>query len=223
MISKKVLQRSHELILKNTKVRTKDIVPELSLHLLDKSCPWYYQTEVPELEYDPFWSVFWPGGQVLSKFVLDNSNVVRNKNVMDIGCGCGALGIAAKKAGAKSVLCNDIDQMALAAVELNFKLNRMESPKLSTEDLLCRSSKIQPKNSSIFLGDMFYDEAMAKKIVTWCLKNEQNRNDIFIGDPGRWGLDFIMDCITKVAEYDINDDDCDEFRTAAVFRFSSTG
>ena len=221
MASKRALQKSYELILQNTKVRTKNLVPELSLYLLDKSCPWYYQKEVPELEHDPFWSVFWPGGQVLSRFIFDNENVVKNRDVMDIGCGCGALGIAATRAGAKSVMCNDIDELAIAAVQLNFKLNKLEPPILSAEDLLQSSSQIQAENTTIFLGDMFYDEVMAGKILSWCLKNNQIENDVFIGDPGRWGLDFIKDHITKVAEYDISDEDCDEFRTASVFQFIS--
>ena len=219
LMTKKLLQRSYELILKNTKVGTKCLVPELQLHLLDKSCPWYHKTEVPELKYDPFWSVFWPGGQVLSRFVFDNKTVVKDKMVMDIGCGCGALGIAAKKAGATTVLCNDIDRVAMAAVQLNFQLNKLKPPILSVEDILSSSCTIQDQNTAIFLGDMFYDEAMAKKIVAWCCRNSRTGNDIFIGDPGRWGLDFIRDHISKVAEYDIHDDDCGEYRAASVFRF----
>jgi predicted nicotinamide N-methyase len=138
---------------------------------------------------------------------------------MDIGCGCGALALASRKAEAKSVLCNDIDHIAMAAVLLNFKLNQLEPPELSVDNLIGRSHTNQPRNASIFLGDMFYDEKMAEKILSWCLANCQIDNEIFIGDPGRWGLEFIKDYITQVAEYDIMDDDCGEFRSACVFKF----
>ena len=221
MSSTRILRKSYDLILKNTKIRNKNLVPEVYLHLLDTTCPWYYRKEIPELENDPFWSVFWPGGQVLSRFILDNKEVVKCKNVLDFGCGCGALGIAAKKVGAKSVVCNDIDQLAMAAVELNFKLNKLDPPFLLTDDLLKPSSLSKLEKTSIFMGDMFYDEVMAKKILAWCKRSCQSKNTIYIGDPGRWGLDFIRDSITKVEEYEIIDEDCDEYRTAAVFQFQS--
>ena len=43
--------------------------------------------------------------------------------VLDLGCGCGAQGIAALKSGFKTpVTFNDIDPDASEAVSLNFKL-----------------------------------------------------------------------------------------------------
>ena len=218
-ITTRILRKSCDLILQNTKIRRKALVPEVYLHLIDETCPWYFRKEIAKLEFDPFWSVFWPGGQVLSRYVLDNKEVVDNKHVLDFGCGCGALGIAAQLAGAKSVVCNDIDQLAMAAVELNFKLNKLDPPFLLTDDLLTDFSSRKLEKTSIFMGDMFYDEVMAKKILSWCKENCKSRNDIYIGDPGRWGLDFIRHSIVQVAEYEINDEDCDEFRTAAVFQF----
>jgi predicted nicotinamide N-methyase len=53
------------------KITTAQLVPELKLHLLtpqDKL--WndeWKNHEVPE----PFWAIFWPGGQVLSRFIFD--------------------------------------------------------------------------------------------------------------------------------------------------------
>ena len=53
------------------KITTSQLVPELKLHLLtpqDKL--WndeWKNLEVPE----PFWAIFWPGGQVLSRFIFD--------------------------------------------------------------------------------------------------------------------------------------------------------
>ena len=48
--------------------------------------------------------------------------------VLDLGCGCGAQGIAALKSGSKTpVTFNDIDPDALEAVSLNFKANGIDS------------------------------------------------------------------------------------------------
>lgn len=210
------------IVNENTKIRQKTLVPEIKLHLLDKTCPWYYKTHVPELVNDPFWSVFWPGGQALSRFILDDVSIVKKRSAIDLGCGCGATGIAAARSGASTVLCNDIDECAIEAVKLNFQLNNLNCPLLSTENLLNSNDQHFHENSVIFLGDMFYDEIIAQKIVSWCLRNICYGNDIFIGDPGRWGLDFIRDYILQVAEYGIDDEDCDEYKTVAVYQFQGS-
>lgn len=59
---------------------------------------------------DPFWGFYWPGGQAVSRFIEENPGVVKGKEVLDIGSGCGASAIAAVKAGAKKTIANDIDE-----------------------------------------------------------------------------------------------------------------
>lgn len=43
------------------------------------------------------------------RYILDNGEIVKNRQILDIGCGCGAGAIAAAKMNAKAVLANDID------------------------------------------------------------------------------------------------------------------
>jgi predicted nicotinamide N-methyase len=45
---------------------------------------------------------------------------------LDFGCGSGLVGIAAAKAGAKSVLCCDTDPLALIASQLNAERNHVD-------------------------------------------------------------------------------------------------
>ena len=80
------------------KTRTK-LVPEMELRLLTSSHKLWNE---PLNNFDsisnentiiePFWSIFWPGGQVLSRYILD-SKCVENQKILDLGCGCGAQGI----------------------------------------------------------------------------------------------------------------------------------
>ena len=211
------------LIKSNTTPLTKPLVPELSLHLISKSSPWYYQTHVPQLAHDPFWTVFWPGGQSLARFVFDNGTVVRNKTVLDIGCGCGATSIACQMKHSHKVISNDIDLMALAATAINAELNHLYHPMLSNLDLIDGNQSLQSlpieQVDVVFLGDMFYDEEFAKKVFEWCKRMIRNGSEIYIGDPGRWGLDLIRPFISNVAQYDIDDVDNREFSTVNVFKF----
>ena len=109
------------------------MTPELKLYLLTEDCPLYHgKYEVnhadDELKFfkDPFWSIYWPGGQALTRFIIDEGpKIIKNLRskkihvnkeenavvkVLDIGSGCGASAIAARMAGADEVLANDIDE-----------------------------------------------------------------------------------------------------------------
>ena len=71
------------------------LVPEISLRLLTPSHELWHKPVFQEDEHlEPFWSIFWPGGQVLTRFIFD-SKILEGKRVLDLGCGCGAQGIFA--------------------------------------------------------------------------------------------------------------------------------
>ena len=71
------------------------LVPEISLRLLTPSHEFWHKPVFQEDEnFEPFWSIFWPGGQVLTRFILD-SNILEGQRVLDLGCGCGAQGMFA--------------------------------------------------------------------------------------------------------------------------------
>ena len=71
----------------------------------------------------PYWVFAWASGQVLAQYILQQPQMVRNKVVMDFGAGSGIVGIAAKMAGAKRVICCDIDSVSLTSCQANAQLN----------------------------------------------------------------------------------------------------
>jgi hypothetical protein len=84
---------SNKLTLSNLEICSSDLVPELKLHLLTPSHKlWHEQSNFTEAEVsdEPFWAIFWPGGQVLTRFLLDNFADFDGQRVLDLGCGCGA-------------------------------------------------------------------------------------------------------------------------------------
>ncbi|MBR2989000.1 MAG: 50S ribosomal protein L11 methyltransferase [Clostridia bacterium] len=52
---------------------------------------------------------------------------IKDKKVLDMGCGSGILGITAGKIGAESVVLSDIDPLAIEASEYNAKLNGVQN------------------------------------------------------------------------------------------------
>ena len=53
-----------------------------------------------------------------------------------------------------------------------------------------------------------------------CIIHYKAGHDIYIGDPGRFGFEVIKKYVTNIATYEINDEECHEFKTASVFKFS---
>ncbi|XP_077374154.1 electron transfer flavoprotein beta subunit lysine methyltransferase [Festucalex cinctus] len=164
-------------------VEDHNLTPEIKLRLFTPKCRFWF--ERPELWPfdDPYWAIYWPGGQALSRYLLDNPGVCLGKSVLDLGSGCGASAIAAKLCGANRVVANDIDSVATLATCMNFELNGLESPVCVTENMIGSD----PGNFDlILLGDMFYDEALAHNLHAWlqhCIK--AHNSQVLIGDPGR--------------------------------------
>ncbi|XP_055387067.1 electron transfer flavoprotein beta subunit lysine methyltransferase-like [Condylostylus longicornis] len=173
-----------EKILNNTEITNTHLTPEISLRLITPNCKIYHEPVILQkdrvFENDPFWGFYWPGGQALSRFILDNPLMVKSKRVLDIGSGSGACSIAAMISGAKSCIANDIDKIAEIAIELNAELNNVKL-RSCTKNIIGKECDADV----ILLGDIFYDEDIACLIVPWLFHLRTLKKKIFIGDPGR--------------------------------------
>ncbi len=131
------------------------LVPDIRLHLA-RDARDIFVTAEDLLDggrgSQPYWAFAWPGGQGLARYILDNPALVAGKRVLDLGAGSGLGAIAAMKAGAHSVLCSDIDPMAVAACDLNAATNDVQLD-VTTADLL----GLKPEADVILIGDLVYD------------------------------------------------------------------
>lgn len=170
-------------ILANTAVLAPPHVPEIRLHLADEAHDLWHRTE-EELGQiglpPPFWAFAWAGGQGLARYVLDNPELVAGKRVLDFASGSGLVGIAAKLAGARQVLCVDVDPYACAAATLNADLNSVR-----IEPVKAQITGQTPDADLILAGDVFYDRALAIDMLPWFEACAQSGIDIYVGDPGR--------------------------------------
>ncbi|XP_010952415.1 electron transfer flavoprotein beta subunit lysine methyltransferase [Camelus ferus] len=186
----------------NTEVTSSgSLTPEIQLRLLTPRCKFWWERADLWPHSDPYWAIYWPGGQALSRYLLDNPGVVRGKSVLDVGSGCGATAIAAKMSGALRILANDIDPIAGMAITLNCELNRLNPFPILTKNILDLK---QGKWDLVVLGDMFYDEDLADSLHQW-LKNcfRAQRTRVLIGDPRRpqFSGHGIQRQLHKVVEY----------------------
>lgn len=211
---------TESLIQQYTVVSRDHLTPEISLHLITPSSPlWSSKPEETPFE-DPFWAFYWPGGQAVSRYILDNPEVVSGKKVLDVGSGSGACAISAAMNGAALVTANDIDSTAGVAMQLNAKLNNVDIS-INTSDLIGSSCECW---DCVLCGDMFYDAEFARKLLPWLKALSAQGKTVVVGDPGRQALREIQsNCLECMAEYVLPEKSCLEnrgFKSACVWKLN---
>ena len=207
-------------ILANTALLKVPLVPEISLHLAHEAVPLWQKTEEELGEMGlppPFWAFAWAGGQALARHVLDASECVRGKQVIDLASGSGVVAIAAMKAGASHVLAADIDAFAMAAIGLNASANSC-AVSTTIENLL---ETAPPATDTILVGDLFYEKSLATNCFNWLYEAKLKDIEVLIGDPGRSYLPKHK--LIKVAEYNVpvtRDLEDVEIKRTAVWRLA---
>jgi predicted nicotinamide N-methyase len=175
-----------EFIRSATRLTTVPLVPELSLYLASDIYLLWEQTEAAlgrsELP-PPFWSVAWPGGQALARYVLDHRDLVAGRTVLDYGSGSGLVALAAAKAGAAIVTAVEPDALARAAIALNATANSLPVPALVGDVL---ASDQAP--DVVVAGDVWYDQQLAELVSGYL--GTAGRDGVIvriadIGDAGR--------------------------------------
>lgn len=190
-----------EFIAANTRIGRPPLTPEIALHLASDATPLWHATAARLADTGiepPFWAFAWPGGQALARYLLDKPQTAAGRRVLDIATGSGLVAIAAAMAGAAAVTANDNDPLALAAVELNAKINGVTLTP-SVDDLTLRSPAA--KWDLVLAGDVFYDREMSAKFDPWLRDLAAAGALVLIGDPGRTYLP--AEGLERMADYDV--------------------
>jgi predicted nicotinamide N-methyase len=138
--------------------------PEIRLSLADEATTLWEKTEENLGEMGlppPFWAFAWAGGQALARYILDHPEIARGKRVLDFASGSGLVAIAAALAGAAHVEASEIDEFALAAIELNAAANGVA--------IAPRVGDIVGEDDGwgvVLAGDVSYERDMAARVTT---------------------------------------------------------
>jgi predicted nicotinamide N-methyase len=194
-------QGRRDFIVANTRLQRPPHTPEIRLHLADEITPIWKLTEEALEEIGlppPFWAFAWAGGQALARYLIDTPGTVAGKSVIDFASGSGLVGIAAMLAGARDVLCADIDAYCEAAVALNAQANGVACG-FTAEDLLDAPAPAWAQ--VIAAGDICYEKPLAERVLAWLAAARAAGATVLIGDPGR--SYFPRSGLTKLAEYQV--------------------
>jgi predicted nicotinamide N-methyase len=169
---------------RNTAIAAPPLVPEIRLHLATELTPIWQATEESLAKAGlppPFWAFAWAGGQALARYLLDNPELVRGREVLDVGSGSGIVAIAAAKAGAARVVAAEIDHFGAAAIALNTQLNGA-TVAVETRDLLDRAAAGW---AVALAGDICYEEPMSSRAMALLRRIAARGRVALLGDPGR--------------------------------------
>ncbi|MEO1935413.1 MAG: 50S ribosomal protein L11 methyltransferase [Myxococcales bacterium] len=156
-------------------MRRPPLIPEFQLWLLgddvdlESGC-----AELTEGEVPPYWAFCWGAGQALARFVLDHSERVRGKRILDLGTGSGVVALAAARAGAKEVIALDLDPVSRQAVELNAVANDLE---------VVTASAVPQEWDLMLAADVLYETGLRD----WVLNVARVTAPILLADPERTG------------------------------------
>ncbi|WCN79856.1 50S ribosomal protein L11 methyltransferase [Micromonospora sp. LH3U1] len=174
-------------------------VPEVRLYLAEDAIVWWARMEAAAGHPlpAPYWASAWAGGQALARHILDHPELAAGRRVLDLAAGSGLVAIAAALAGAAEVIANDIDPYAVAAVTLNARANQVAVDAFG-DDLLDRTDA---EADLVVAGDVFYDRAMADRMLPYLQRAAAGGAEVLVGDPGRGHLP--ADRLTVLADYPV--------------------
>jgi predicted nicotinamide N-methyase len=130
----------------------------------------------------PFWAIAWPAAIVLARHLLKNGNLVKNKTVLDIGCGSGVACIAAARGGASRIIANDIDPAALIIAKRNFAANRV-AVEICNRNLANETDDIAA--DLLLVSDLFYHRSSSESLLAYLHRAQKRGSTVLIADSNR--------------------------------------
>jgi predicted nicotinamide N-methyase len=183
-----------DFVLANTTLTPVPLVPEVVLHSAAEAMDLW---ELTDHDQPPFWAFPWAGGQALARHLLDRPSLVRDRKVFDLASGSGLVAIAAALAGADAVTANDIDPLALAAVELNAAANGVAVRTVPGDQLDSDAHGADV----VLAGDVFYDAEITALVLPFLTRAAARGALVLLGDPDRAHLP--RDRFTAQARYEV--------------------
>ncbi len=156
---------------------------------LDEAIDLLCDSITPEDQLDPFaedlcpyFGILWPSALGLSQFLGSPPELVRNKTVLELGCGLGLPSLVASHLGG-SVLATDFHP----DVEEYFLRNcRHSSVECKYQRLNWREDLEEVQKFDVVIGsDVLYESRHPKEVALGLMKFVNEKGTIILSDPGR--------------------------------------
>ncbi|MGH2476902.1 MAG: class I SAM-dependent methyltransferase [Candidatus Limnocylindrales bacterium] len=196
------------------------LLPEIELRLGGASMPLWEAAALADTRPavpPPYWAWPWAGGQALARYVLDHRGLVRDRTVVDIGCGGGVVAIAAALAGARRVTAIDIEPFAIEATTLNAMANGVTLEAIEADPIDSDDGW-----DVVLVGDLWYEQTLAERMAPWLRALAARGATVITGDLGRAHLptDGLLELARSVVATPVDLEDVTE-KTVRVLQIEA--
>lgn len=146
----------------------------------------------------PYFGVLWPAAEAISLYLNEHPELIKNKNVLELGCGLGLPSLVASHLGGK-VLATDfhphVEEYFLrncrhSSVNCEYlRLNWRENPNLGSFDVVMGS-------------DVLYESKHPKEVARGLLRFVKPGGVVLLSDPGRSYLQSFVHAMKELGHQD---------------------
>ena len=133
-----------------------------------------------------YWRRVWPAGVGLASYIVERfgADGLRDRDVLDLGCGVGLVGIVCGRLGAR-VTFLDREAGALAAVRRNCRRNGLAPARTIGGDWNHGGHRVEPDAYDLVVGgDVVYDDLEWPAIGTALMRTLRTGGIALLADPG---------------------------------------
>lgn len=143
----------------------------------------------------------WGASLYLLEYLSRNPSIISGKNLMELGSGCGLLGLGCAALGASNVLMTDISELVLDRIQINISRNKGLHHKVSVSRLDWANVDLKPRGDldMVLAADVVFDPSIIPELVDcisklglFCLMSLTERNkdtlELFMTEIRKAGL-----------------------------------
>lgn len=130
----------------------------------------------------PYWADLWPASVGMAGYLLEGSSVQAGQEVLELGCGLGLAGMAARQQGAE-VLLTDYLEAPYPIIRLNWLLNLKQEPRFEQMDW--RSPRLERRYDWIIAADVAYEARAFEPLMAAFAQLLKPDGKVLISEPGR--------------------------------------
>jgi len=131
----------------------------------------------------PYWAELWPSAIGLSRFVIKNPELFKQKNILELGCGLGLTSMVLMQQNPRSLLCTDYENNALVLARKNFLQNNIMQPHFKWLDW--RNPQLDSKYEIIIASDVLYEGRFFQPLLDLFNNYLDISGRIIIAEPNR--------------------------------------
>jgi len=141
----------------------------------------------------PYWAELWESGLGIAKKLVSSPERVRDKNVLDLGCGMGLAGTVAAALGG-NVLFADLEPDSLLFATLNSLPWR---EKVRTRRLNWQKDHLEERFDLILGADILYEKQQWPFLEPFWREHIAPGGSVLLGEPGRQTGDLFLEWLSS--------------------------